>query len=422
MIGKYINGYSVYGATPHTYVPPGWDKWFARGETVGLRYFNYTIDDQGVLRQYGYAANDYLNDVYENEIVDFLQTNAGSDQPFFLFFGPSAPHGEVHRTSNGTVYMIPPIPAPRHDGMFSTKAMSKDPSFNELDVSDKPTYWAQTYPLLDNADIASIENDFRKRLESLMSVDETVKEITDTLKSMGKFDDTVIIFTSDNGYFLGEHRRPEGKDLVYETSIRVPFIIAGKDIPKNQNRDHLVNNVDLPATIVELAKADPGRTLDGKSFIPIINNQNNPWRSTLLFQQFLSWWYQPTFGLYHAVRTDSFKYVENELEGGGYEYELYDLSIDPYELESKHNNPLYLNIKQDMKTRLNDLKGCIGNACWITIPEPQPPAQNCLHAADTSCDGCIDMLELADYITKWKLSLVSNSDLFQAIALWKQGC
>jgi arylsulfatase A-like enzyme len=352
MIGKYLNGYSAYGTQPYTYVPPGWDRWFARGETTWARYFNYTIDDQGVLKNYGSAESDYLTDVQAAEVISFIQSKDNSNQPFFIKFTPSAPHGEVHSKPDGTLYMAPPVPAPRHNGKFSNMTMPKNPSFNEADVSDKPSYWEKTYPLLNQTDIASIENKFRKRLESMLAVDEAVGQIINVLQATGKLDNTIIIFTSDNGYFLGEHRRPEGKSLVYEPSIRVPLIIRGPGIPRNETRPQLVNNVDLPATIIDLAKANPGRTLDGRSFMPIINNQNSSWRSTLLFQQFLNWWYQPNFGLYHTVRTDNFKYIENEMEGGGFEYELYDLARDPYELENKHNDPLYTPVINGLKNTL----------------------------------------------------------------------
>ena len=143
------------------------------------------------------------------------------------------------------------------------------PNFNEADVSDKPPA-VRNLPLLDDAQIADIQRRYRCELESLLSVDDGVKQVIDALEAKGDLDNTLIIYTSDNGYFHGEHRIPSEKLRIYEESIRVPLEMRGPGIPQGVTLDPLVTNADLAPTIVDAAGVTPGLDMDGRSLLPVI--------------------------------------------------------------------------------------------------------------------------------------------------------
>jgi arylsulfatase A-like enzyme len=227
-IGKYLVGYSDRS----TYVPPGWDEWhaFFGGST---KFFNYSLNENGRVVQYGDAESDYVNDVLADKVVDFIKrAEAKDDQPFFIFFAPPAPHAES--VANG-----PSRPAPRHEGRFAKRLAPRTPSFNEADVSDKPPV-IQQRPLLSEKEIAEIDHEYRTRIEALLSVDEAIERIVQALSDHGELQNTYIFFTSDNGYHLGQHRLIRGKGNVYEEDIRVPMVVRGPGVPARAKVDHLV--------------------------------------------------------------------------------------------------------------------------------------------------------------------------------------
>ena len=111
-------------------------------------------------------------------------------------------------------------------------------------------------------------------------MDDLVAAVVAALKDTGKLEHTVVIYTSDNGFLFGDHRLV-GKTAAYEGSIKVPLLMRGPGIPEDQTRDQLVSNLDVTATIVDLAGAKPGVPLDGKSLVPLFVSADAPWRSAL---------------------------------------------------------------------------------------------------------------------------------------------
>jgi N-acetylglucosamine-6-sulfatase len=359
MIGKYVNGYDPETGS----VPPGWDTWFA----IRPFFFDYYANVQGVSVQYGNNPEDYVTDVLTGEAVTFIESQDDA-RPFFLVLNHPAPHVDV---STFPAYV--PIPAPRHDGLYSSAELPNVPSYNEIDTSDKPTFIDTLTPLMDTNRQEYILTVYRKALEALLSVDESVEEIVSTLESTGKLNNSIIIFTSDNGYLFGEHRT-YGKTILYEESIRVPLMIRGPGINTGEMRDELVNNVDIPATIVELTGVSPGRVLDGKSLIPLFTNISNNWRSSLFVESNDNYRNSDSgttvYGIYRGIRTKNFVFAEHGTPQNTIEHELYDLRNDPYQLQSKHNDPYYSSVFQDLEAKLSVLKSCVGDTCWITDPEP----------------------------------------------------
>ena len=344
-IGKYLNG---YGRVRQTEVPPGWVEWHGSIDPSTYQFYNYTINENGRLVRYGNTAADYQADVYTRKAADVIRRYAADPRPLFLSVAYLAPHSGGPREPDDPSNQSTPVPAPRHRNVFATQPLPTPPSFNEADVSDKPS-GIRTRPLIGQARINGIRENYQQRLESLLAVDEGVAEIVRTLEATGKLGRTYVIFTADNGFFHGEHRVPAGKTLVYEPSIRVPLIIRGPRIPRGGRRAQLAANIDLAATILDAARIRPGRAPDGRSLLPIA-------RDRLLFSGRDILLETPT---YSAIRTPRWVYVEH----ANGDRELYDLIRDPHQLMSQHLNPALQPTRVDLAARLLQLRGCSGATC-----------------------------------------------------------
>jgi N-acetylglucosamine-6-sulfatase len=346
MIGKYLNGYSN-----NPLVPPGWSEWDAAAPN-DQGVYNYTLNENGTLVHYGQKPADFKQDVLTGKAVDLVDRRATNAQPFFLWLTYTAPHsGGPDPNPNppsdcgGTAK-----PAPRHAHAFDSEPLPKPPNFNEADVSDKPAK-IRNLPRLTASQITDVQRKYRCRLESILSVDEGVKKIVRELRTTGELDNTVIAYTSDNGFFQGEHRIPEGKQHIYEESIRVPLEMRGPGIPQGVNISDLSINADLAPTIVDAANANPGLVMDGRSLIPVAQNPGIEQGRELLIEE-------PSF---KAIRTERYIYAEHNSG----EQELYDLLKDPFELQSRHNAPAYAAVKAQLATDLHQLQNCAGSSCRL---------------------------------------------------------
>jgi arylsulfatase A-like enzyme len=344
-LGKYLNG---YGTRSPTEIPPGWGEWYGTPDPSTYRYLDYKINENGKLVTYGHAAADYKTDVEARKAVDIIGRQAADPRPFFLWVAFLAPHSGGPRDPDDPAGLATPSPAPRHRNFFATQPLPVPPSFNEADVSDKPAA-IRNRPLMTAAKIAAVRENYQQRLESLMAVDDAVGLIVNQLAAIGKLDNTYILFTSDNGFFHGEHRVPSGKVLLYEPSIRVPLIMRGPSIPAGQHRSQFVSNIDLARTILAVTGAQPGRVQDGRSLLPFARDPLLHSGRDLLLET-------PT---YAAIRTPNWLYAEY-VTG---ERELYNLAHDPDELTSLHMDPRYTAIQADLARRLARLRGCAGSVC-----------------------------------------------------------
>lgn len=353
-VGKYLNG---YGAQDPREVPPGWGEWHGLVDPTTYRMWGYTINHNGTTRTYGQQDVEdpalYQTDVLSTIATDYIDRRAPGSQPFMLSFAPLAPHAEVGWAStNGNRN---PRPAPRHRGMFAGAQLPRPPSFDEADVSDKPALIRQL-PRLDTTAVAGITRDYRSRLEALQAVDEAVAAIVARLAQHGELADTLIIFTSDNGWLQGEHRVPRGKVLAYDESSRVPLIVRGPGVPAGATNSAFVSNVDLAATILDAANAVPGITIDGRSLIPIAQDPGSVAGRQLLIETGP----KPSGNQwYAAIRGSRWAYVEHSTG----ERELYDLNADPYQLQSRHADPAYQAVRLQLATRLHQLQACAGSTC-----------------------------------------------------------
>jgi len=354
-VGKYLNGYG--SDVPRTTIPPGWTEWYTSPHPDPLYYYNYEINENGTLVFYAEGEENYQTDVYARKATEFIQRMASSSTPFFLYVDFAAPHDDLNPDSRG------PEPAPRHKGAFSGRALPTPPSFNELDVADKPAF-IQQLPRPDQRQIDRWTLNYQGRLESLLAVDEAVASVVDALRSANKLKNTVIIYTSDNGFLMGQHRVFGQKILPYEESIRVPLIIRYPGYPR-QERTELVGNIDVAPTIVELAGASAGRVMDGRSLLPLVTGAAPLWRNALLIEAAAEMMSLNAFISFGALRTRQYLYVEHD----NGERELYNFvadschAADPYQLESQHSNSCYSRVIDRLSEQLGAMRACAGAGC-----------------------------------------------------------
>jgi arylsulfatase A-like enzyme len=350
-IGKYLNG---YGTRNRTEVPPGWSEWRGSVDPTTYRFYGYTLNEGGTLRAYGNDPGSYQADVYTEKALDVIRRRAPEAQPFFLSLAFLAPHSGGPREP-GDPQMATPVPAPRHRDRFASESLPSPPSFNEADVSDKPS-GIRGRPVIPPRRVSQIREMYQQRLESLLAVDEGVARIVAELERLGELGDTLIVFTTDNGFFHGEHRVPNGKVLHYEPSSRVPLILRGPGVPRGRTLAQLVANVDLAPTIADAANATPGRRLDGRSLLPLLRDPGRSWGRDLLLQRGGA-----GAQVFQAIRTPRFKYVEY----GNGEKELYDLAADPHELQSRHGDVGLVALREELARRVAVLRRCAGSTCRI---------------------------------------------------------
>lgn len=360
LVGKYMNGYPVTAGD--NYVPPGWTDWhvfFHHGpeNDEGGYYFNYTMNENGRLVEYGYEPEEYSTDVLRQRSVEFIEQSMEDRSPFFLMVTTTAPHG-------------PSIPAPRHAGLLADLEYPQKPSFLKADVNEKPAVVLEVATVPgEEFDVYDANAFYRKRAGTLLAVDEMVLEIVQTLEQGGELENTFIIFTSDNGFHMGEHNFSGGKELPYIEDVNVPFYVRGPGIMPGTTITQLAANIDLAPTIAEIAGSGTADFVDGRSIMPLLQAQGTPvadWRNGLLIEA--GYTNRDSRALiFRSIRTASYVYIE--YFDGSVEY--YDLIADPYERENLVGrlDPTTLS---DLNSWLEQLKTCRAESCRSvedTLPE-----------------------------------------------------
>jgi len=401
-VGKYLNGYGaenslVTGGPSFQYVPAGWTDWYAAVERpAGSPYlsggtYNYwhtlfnvngRIDDT--------HAGQYQTDVLGRFARTMVHKYHRSPRPFFLYFSAVAPHFGAPRETGD------PVQVTRGGGGFTKIATPARPRWvrghfdrqitrasglpvgggpSEADVSDKPRP-------MDNQPELSLEERYaersltRQRAEALFVLDREVARLVASLKRTGEYKNTVIMFTSDNGYFLGEHRMRQGKIKPHEPSLRVPFVIAGRGVPHGERFDP-VTTPGVTATIAQLAGATPRMPYaeDGISVVPSFKVDRG-WSVPVVTEGMESGRMFPVLpaakaaGFHDArntigVRTPRYKYVRYS-DGDA---EMYDLDRDPNELSSVIDDPAYADVRDRLFELWQDYKDCLGQSCRAPMPE-----------------------------------------------------
>ena len=443
-IGKYLNGYDGSPAP----IPPGWDEWYGKLSEYdasvhgGRLYFNYRVREdppavggvpcpsgaapapgQPFTCHYGDDPADYQTDVFREmavEAIHRLSDPSNGQTPFFLNVDLNAPHS-------------PYVPAPRDQGTLAGLPLAPEPGTNEPNTRDKP-FFLRRLPRLGVGKLAGIEQRRRSRLEMLRSVDEAIAAIIGALAQEGQLDNTYLVFTSDNGYFSGEHRIRQGKYLPHEPSSHVPLVIRGPGVPAGGVTDELVSNVDIASTIAQIAGATPLLPQDGRSLLPfaeqpslrttrpillegdtgpsiddegsegpVARNQadynrfqkklhrqkkklrrrcnklkrKSPRRAFLCYRRGVRNIEQEPVDTVYKLRAPAYRGIRTDryalfLYATG-EVELYDMWRDPYQLSSVAKNRRYRKPRKWLLAQLDQLARCAGAGCAAGLgPEPQP--------------------------------------------------
>lgn len=337
LYGKY---FATYNGSE---VPPGWNEfhaWFGNRNTTD----SGTMMENGEINNYGdwTEENADQTDIVANKAVRFIE---GASQPFFLYVPERAPHS-------------PSFPPKRYEDALPAASLPTDSrSFNENDVSDKPDY-IQGQRKLTPELIDRYENINQKRLQSMLAVRDMLERIIDTLESKGQLSNTYIIFTSDNGYHIGQHRMKAGKLTPYEEDIQVPLQVRGPGV-ENIESTEIVGNQDHMPTLLDLAGAEIPNYVDGRSYAGLLSGNSEFDRSRIMFEQYRRPEGAQEIPTYQGVRTDRYKYVEYETG----ERELYDLKEDPNELNNLSGDDSVTKKQKALAEKLDALRDCEGEGC-----------------------------------------------------------
>jgi N-acetylglucosamine-6-sulfatase len=428
-IGKILNGYGDPPYSPGTEVAPGWSSWHTILNSDTDHYaYGYLLNNNGVVegpygdsgswetREYGaiddagcpyaplngqpcYFETDKFNQLAAEELAA-----TSPEQPFYMQVDYTSPHGDFRKPAG-------PQPATRDIGRFAGAPLpdSRAEGFNEGNVNDKPRFIREA-PYLSATEIHTYRVYYQNCLNALISVDEGVKEIVNQLGALGRLRNTYIVFTSDNGFFFGQHRLVGGKFLAYEPSTHLPLIIRGPGIKPNTSSGQLVNTTDIAPTILELAEVAPDKSIDGVSLVPYMKEPTLRSRRPLLFESFVqtddveqdgnaapveassgetgaagrsrgklslpgattatataSSVKNPAAHAsvvappknYYGIRLGPYKYIEWP-DG---EKELYDINKDPYELNNVVRDPNFFPIRSFLHEELERLEECSGRTC-----------------------------------------------------------
>lgn len=386
-VGKYLNGY--FTVEPATEVAPGWDEWYTR--ISRSTYYDYDLAVNGEVVHYGTEDRDHVTRVMNRIAVRMVRRYVPGPEPLYLQLDQTAPHAV---SNGGGSCEHAAVPDTNDLDRFAREPLRRPPSFDEKDVTDKPSF-VRVHNRIRREGVREITRIHRCALAALRGVDRGVKRIKNTLIDAGELRNTVVIFTSDNGFYLGQHRIRRGKQFPYEEGLRVPLAIRlpksyleGERVPRI---DLPVANIDLPPTILRLARADACvngtscRVMDGRNLLGLMRGGGENWPPARALAI--------EYGLarpgtvegrkivceYRGIRVPGHIYLEHTSASLNpertcepiAESELYDLKADRFQLENLlvTDPGSVIELRNQLSQRLDDLRDCSG----IPGRNPDPP-------------------------------------------------
>jgi N-acetylglucosamine-6-sulfatase len=339
---------------------PGFDYW------AGLPGQGRIIDP--ILYENGARVTvpGYVTDVLTDRALSFL--NHDRDQPFFLFLSHKAIHPDARQLDDGSVDLDYPmvfIPAERHRGRYDEAVFPRRQNVpdNLSEIESNAVRRALEYRASDTImdvfgedflDPLTSDETIRRRAEMLLAVDEGLGRIMAALEERGILDETLILFTSDNGYFFGEHGFSIERRMPYDETVRSPLLIRYPPLIEAGTRvDGLALSIDIAPTILEIGQAEIGDHIQGRSLLPLIGGNATAWRESVLIEFYtyenpMPWLMDMD---YRAVRTDRYKFIHWTRHGD----ELYDLEADPFEMRNLIDEPEMASVAADLRWELGRL-------------------------------------------------------------------
>ncbi|NOT62512.1 MAG: sulfatase [Acidobacteria bacterium] len=335
---------------PNEGMPTGFDYWnILPGQ--GL-YFDPVVIEMGERKK----LKGYTTDLITDYAMQFIEKRP-KDKPFFLMYHHKAPHrnwqpDEKYRKQFENVTL--PLPATFNDTYEGKSDASRnatmhiDVDLNDNDLKMKPPAGLSGQELKQ----WKYQRYMRDYLACVQSVDDNVGRFLDYLDKNGLAENTLVIYTSDQGFFLGEHNFFD-KRFMYEESLRTPLLVRWpKQIKAGQVSQAMVLNLDFPATMLDAAGVKVPEDMQGRSFLPVLRGRTpRDWRTSMYYR-----YYHPghhNVAAHYGVRTQRYKLIFfNKIN----QWELYDLQKDPREMRNLYNDPAYAKTVEELKKELQRLK------------------------------------------------------------------
>ncbi len=373
MFGKLLNpsGMAPYCKKDSAgkYQPlPGFDDYTAMCNDN--RYYKNIFTKNGEIFQSGTEPKDYLTSIIGNDTIEFMERALSTGEPFFAYVAPHAPH-------------VPSTPAPWYAERFAGLSAPRTPSYNYSAVDHH--YVIRSQQPLTTKIAGEVDELFRNRWRSLLSVDDIMINVVDLLKKHNALSDTYIIATSDHGFNLGQLRLPSCKLQPYDHDIRVPFHMYGPKIPAGSSFDFVAGMVDVSPTLLSLAEGSPLDTMDGKSFANLVTGGNKEEQEARDMHMIEYWSLGNVIRYEHYIDMPNNTYIgarlinstHNYLYAEFYdgenvvsfdtplEYELFDLSKDPYQLTNlyQHGDTTSQAVMKQLKSFIHSQVQCKGKTC-----------------------------------------------------------
>ncbi|KAI1271292.1 arylsulfatase [Xylaria sp. FL0933] len=399
-IGKIMNGYNTAN---YAQAPGGWTNIQTAVDDYTYEYNNavFSLNGQTPISYPGYHQSDIISAM----AVDRIEKLAAQGKPFFLGIAPTTPHVEL----GGGKWPVPPV---RYKNKFPDLKAPRTNNWNPDDsYTQQKASWMKGLPLMNASTITQLDGLYRARTQALLGVDDIVEDVIAKLEATGLLDNTYVVFTSDNGWHIGQHRVSAGKSLQFKESSNVPFIVRGPGVPANKTSLLPGAHLDLAPTFLDIAGLDPSDAsyppfLDGRS---LLSNWKNPadeptqcpaeggghevinveyWGRG---EEETPWGVIPhannSYKTLRIVRPDGGTYLYSKWCTG--EAELYETASDPGELTNLALNVAANSSTSRLISRLNGLllaaKSCAGDTCrnpW-TLLQPES-SRRAVPVADSS--------------------------------------